>query len=539
METLHRRFSPFTLLIISINGMIGSAWLFVPLYAAKIAGSCAIIAWLIGGTATALIALTFAELSVLFPVAGGTAQIPKISHGAFTSFILSWIAWLSALTMAPIEVQAVLQYASTYFTSLTYIVNGVPLLTGIGFVWATALMLLFCIINIVSFKGLERFNLVLFTFKVLVIFLTIFTLIKVSFHPENFIGLSSSVSFSGWQAILSAVASGGVAFAFTGFKHGVELAGEAKKMKISIPLAIVGSVVCCLILYLGLQIAFIGALHPENLKQGWQHLSFAGDVGPFAGLAAGLGIVWLLKLLYIDATVSPSGAGLIYVTSTARILYAMSVLGYLPKFLTYLNNQKFPVAAIMVNFLLGMFLFLPLPGWQAMVGFLVSGMVISYAIGPIALLSLRLDLPNEKRFFKLPAPTLLCLLAFYFCNLIGYWTGWDTIYKLAIAIAIGLGFFVLACVRGKMREGSLGLKSVRWVLPYLGGLVLISYLGAFGGKNIIPFGWDFLVIGIFSVIMLYLAVINRSRASIEEMAQYSHAAMHVTEETPQLCCPHS
>src|SRR5579872_2965101 len=129
---LNRRFSPISLLMLSINGMIGSAWLFAPLYAAKIAGSGAIIAWIIGGGATALIALTFAELSVLLPVAGGTAEIPQLSHGSFTSFVLSWVAWLSALTMAPIEVQAVLQYASTYFPSLTHLVNGTPILTAFG-----------------------------------------------------------------------------------------------------------------------------------------------------------------------------------------------------------------------------------------------------------------------------------------------------------------------------------------------------------------------------------------------------------------------
>ncbi len=149
--TLNRRFSPFTLLIVSINGMVGSAWLFAPLYAAQIAGSGAIIAWLIGGIATALIALTFAEVSVLVPVAGGSARIPQLSHGIFTSFTLSWIAWLSALTMAPIEVQAVLQYASTYFTSLTHIVNGAHVLTHMGLIWATILMLTFCIINIRGF----------------------------------------------------------------------------------------------------------------------------------------------------------------------------------------------------------------------------------------------------------------------------------------------------------------------------------------------------------------------------------------------------
>lgn len=527
--TLNRRFTPINLLMLSINGMVGSAWLFAPLYAAKIAGSAAIIAWLIGGMATAIIALTFAELSVLFPVAGGTAQIPKLSHGAFTSFILSWVAWLSALTMAPIEVQAILQYASTYFSSLMNIKNGIPVLTTIGMIWATLLMLAFCMINIISYKGLVRSNFVLFVFKVLVIVLTVIVFIQTSFHPENFAGLSEATfSMSGWHAILTAVATGGVAFAFTGFKHGVELAGETKKLAVAIPLAIVGSVICCLVLYLGLQVAFIGALSPDILKHGWQQLSFVGDVGPFAGLAAGLGLIWLMKLLYIDAAVSPAGAGLIYVTSTARILYAMGEIGYVPRWLTYLNKQKFPVAAILVNFVLGMFLFLPLPGWQAMVSFLVSGMVISYAMGPVALLCMRLELPNEKRDFRLPAATFICSLAFYFCNLLSYWTGWDTIYKLAIAMTIGILFFTFAVLQGRLTFTSLGLKSAIWILPYLSGLVLISYLGAFGGKNVITFGWDFLVIGLFSMAILYMAVKNRAavvleRAFDQELAESAQA----------------
>lgn len=516
VEMLNRRFTPISLLMLSINGMVGSAWLFAPLYAAKIAGAGAIIAWLIGGIATAIIALTFAELSVLFPVTGGTAQIPQLSHGTFTSFIISWVAWLSALAMAPIEVQAILQYASTYFTSLTHLQNGTHVLTVVGLIWATILMLAFCIINIVSYKGLMRFNFVLFSFKVFVIIVVIAVLIKTSFNSTNFSQLVPiTFSVSGLQSILTAVASGGIAFAFTGFKHGVELAGEAKKLAIAIPLAIVGSVICCLILYVGLQVAFIGALNSDSLLHGWQNLSFMGDVGPFAGLAAGLGLVWLVKLLYIDSVVSPSGAGLIYVTSTARILYAMSQIGYLPRFLSYLNKQHFPVAAIMVNFVLGLFLFLPFPGWQAMVSFLVSGMVISYAMGPIALLCMRLEMPNEKRHFRLPAAKLICMLAFYFCNLLSYWTGWETIYKLAIAMAIGIAFFVIAGIRGHLAVPSYGLKSGLWLIPYLLGLMLISYFGAFGGKNVIPFGWDFLVIGIFSIVILYLAIKNRAAVLLE------------------------
>lgn len=252
---LNRRFSPINMLFLSINGIIGSAWLFAPLYSAKIAGSAAIISWLLGGFATIIITLTFAELSTLLPIAGGTTRFAQLTQGVATGFVISWVSWLSCVTMPPIEVQAVLQYISTYYPFLIQLVNHTPVLSDIGLFFATLVMFGLCVLNIASFKGFIRFNFFIFGFKFLVIVLTILMLIKTQFHPLNFTGGFHVTGAKKWEAILSAVATGGIAFAFTGFKHGVELAGETKNPQLAIPLAIVGSVVICLLLYLGLQVA--------------------------------------------------------------------------------------------------------------------------------------------------------------------------------------------------------------------------------------------------------------------------------------------
>lgn len=530
---LIRRFSPLSMLLLSINGMVGSAWLFGPLYAAKIAGSAAIISWVLGGLATVLIALTFAELSAFLPVAGGMARFPQLSHGTLTNMIMSWVGWLSCVTMPPIEVQATLQYASTYFPALTYLHHGTPLLTHIGLVSAAVLMLGLSIVNVASFKGLIRFNFTLFVFKVFVIIFTICALSKSSFYTSNFAGMLPGTSVANWHAILAAVAGGGIAFAFTGFTHGIALAGETKRSQFAIPLAIVGSVVCCLLLYLGLQIAFIGAINPTSLQHGWQNLTFVGEAGPFVGIAALLGLALLVKILYVDTVFSPLGAGLIYVTSTARTVYAMSKNGFFPPFLSHLNRKGFPIWAVALNFLLGMFLFLPLPGWQAMVSFLVSAVVIAYAMGPVSLLCLRLQLPNEKRPFHLPGASIICVIAFYCCNLISYWTGWDTIWKLAIAMAVGAVLLVIAYARGLIDKNEFGLRSIFWIGPYLIGLFLISYLGSFGGKGYIPFGWDFFVIGIFSIVILMLAIITRRGVIMQQ--QYQIYRNEVGNEVLKLC----
>lgn len=516
---LTRRFTPLTMLLLSINGMIGSAWLFGPLYAAKIAGSMAIVSWILGGFATVLIALTFAELATFLPIAGGMARFPQLSHGTLTNMIISWISWLSCVTMAPIEVQATLQYASTYFPSLTHEVAGIIVLTGFGLIWAAVLMVLLGIINVASFKGLVGSNMLLFCVKIAIIVFTISTFAKTSFHPGNFIDLKSSFTANSWHAILTAVATGGIAFAFTGFTHGIAMAGETKRSQVTIPLAIIGCVICCLFLYLGLQITFIGALDPSMIKNGWENLTFPGHAGPLVGVAMFLGLAWLVKLLYIDATLSPMGAGLIYSTTTARTVYAMSKNGYFPPFLSKLNHQGFPMYAVGLNCLIGMFLFL-LPGWQAMVDFLVSAVVISYAMGPIALLCLRLQLPEENRPFRLPFANVICILAFYCCNLISYWTGWDTIWKLAIAIGVGLVLLMFGYVKGYVDKTQFGMKSLFWLGPYLIGLFAMSYFGSFGGRGDITFGWDFLVIGIFSLVILGLAVATRQGAARAQFRIY-------------------
>ena len=270
MAKLTRRISPFALFMLSMNAIIGSGWLFAPLYAAKVAGSAAIISWVIGGIAAILIALTFAELSTMLPVAGGSAHIPQLSHGTFASFIMSWIAWITTLMLAPIEVQAVLQYASLFFPALMKVIDGTPTLTFWGYAWAAILMISLCVINIVSYRGLMRFNFVLCCFKFAVILLTLLAIFHASFNPNNFHGLfATTSSIPGWKSIFTAVATSGIVLAFNGFKSGVEMAGEAKNLSLAIPLSTAGAVFACLILYIALQVCFIGALPSDALQSGW------------------------------------------------------------------------------------------------------------------------------------------------------------------------------------------------------------------------------------------------------------------------------
>ncbi len=509
---MKRSLSPIALLFASISAILGSGWLFSAFYTSKIAGPSAIFAWLIGGFIVIVIAFVFAELSAMLPITGSSSRIPQFTHGTLVSFLFSWMIWLSYAALAPTEVQALLQYISFYIPSLTHATGG---LTKTGYMMAIGLMLIISTINIFSLRWLIRANNILTAAKIFIpVFISlIILLLFIKPHHASTLAHTTFMPF-GMHGVLSAIASGGIVFAFNGFKQACEMAGDAKRPSRSLPIAILGSIFICLIIYLLLQVAFVGSVTLTNLKQGWHHLALHGKTSPFAAIIYQDHLLWLQPLLYLGAIIGPLAAALMYANSSSRSLYGTSKNGYLPNFLQRVTTQGSPIAAIITNFLLGILFFAPLPGWGNMVTFLASLIAITYAIGPVSLLALRKQAPHQHRPFKLPLPHLWATIAFYFCTLLIYWSGWHIFQKFIIATLLGFVFLLgyhFFTERG--RKLKLHWRASTWIWLYFGGLTLISYLGNFGGGlNIIPFGWDFLVIGLFSIAIMSIATQYRLRA---------------------------
>lgn len=502
---LKKDISRLGLLFAAVGGVIGSGWLLGPFYTAQVAGPAAVCSWVIGGVLMMFIACTFAELSSSFPVAGGMVRFTHFSHGAFCSFTPGWAAWLAAVMVAPIETMAAVQYASNYIPGIAVSIAGKANLTAMGIGLAAVVMLIMCIINSYAVKYFAKSNSVIVSWKLTIPTIVVITLLATHFSSSNFTAFGGFAP-AGLKGILTALPTAGVIFSFIGYSPAVQLAEEAKNPQRAIPFAIIGAISIAIVLYALIEIAFIGAIDPTSLLGGWSMLSFSGDAGPIAGLLAGLGIVWLLKIIYIDAVVQPMGTGYIYTAATARSNLAMSKNGYMPEFMQKLNRHGSPVYAIATNYVIGMLFFLPFPGWQSMVSFIVSCFVIAYAIGPIACATLRRIKPDIHRPFKVPCYWFFCALAFYISNLIVFWTGWHVVWKMLLTVLFGYGVLFVQRFLHKETK-SLELRRGGWIVVYLLGIGILSYLGSFGGgANIMTFGEDFIVIGIFSIIVFAYAV---------------------------------
>jgi amino acid transporter len=171
-----------------------------------------------------LLALVHAELGSMYPVAGGSARYPHFSFGSLVGFAIGWIVWLGAVTVAPIEVEAALQYATNYLPWLTTTVGQVTVLTGAGIAIAVLLMLVFTVVNLVGAKLLAESNNVIMIWKIAIPLLAILVLIVASFHASNFTASGGFAPF-GVPGILSAIFTGDIIFAYQGFEQAIQLGG--------------------------------------------------------------------------------------------------------------------------------------------------------------------------------------------------------------------------------------------------------------------------------------------------------------------------
>ncbi|KIE25615.1 amino acid permease [Streptomyces sp. MUSC 125] len=507
----------------SVGSIIGSGWLFGAEKAVVVAGPAAIISWVIGAVAIVLLALVHAELGGMFPVAGGTARYPHYAFGGLAGMSFGWFSWLQAATVAPIEVEAMIGYAK-HWKWADGLQHADGTLSTSGFTIAVVLMAVFVGVNFFGVRALAHTNSAATWWKIAVPLAAIFIIAIGNFHPANF--TSEGFAPFGAKGVLAAISSSGIIFALLGFEQAIQLAGESRDPKRDLPRATLGSVAIGAVIYILLQVVFIVALPHASFAQGWAKLNFPGISGPWAGLATVVGLGWLGFVLYLDAIISPGGTGLIYTTATSRVSYGLAKNGYAPKVFAKTDSRGVPWFGLILSFVTGVICFLPFPSWQELVGFITSASVLMYAGAPLAYGVFADRLPRHERPYRLPGGKLVSPLSFVVANLIIYWSGWDTLWRLGFAILLGyvlLGSYAWYAIRKNLPDAPrLDFKAAQWLPGYLVGMGLLSWQGSFGGQGRIPLWWDMPVVGAFSLAVYYWARATASKAeaierSIEEV----------------------
>ncbi len=498
----------------SETSIIGSGWLFGAWLAAAAAGTAALLGWVIGGVAVMILALVHAELGAMYPVAGGTARFPHFAFGSVAGISFGFFSYVQAVTVAPIECFAALQYISYYWHGVFNADTGVT--TGYGILISILLMALFTVVNFLAMRLFARVNNVVTWWKVAIPVVAIIALLT-QFRGSNF-GSHGGFMPYGIKSLFAAIPSAGIIFAYLGFEQADQLAGEIKNPQKNLPRAIITAILLGTVIYVMLQVVFIGALRPGDLTHGFAGLADNAHLqsGPLAFLAGAVALGWLATLLRVDAVISPSGTGLMYLTSGSRVGYGLARNRYFPQIFSRVDSRGVPWASLLFAFVLGLVFLLPFPSWKALVGLVTSASVLMYAGAPLSLGAFRRQVPEASRPYRLPVASFLSPIAFIVANMLIYWSGLEVIWKLGVVLVIGYTLIGVSMAFDKERP-PLDWRSASWLPAYLVGMGIISWLGQYSGgaeaapvnTNTIPFWWDMAVVAVFSLVVYFWAMAVR------------------------------
>jgi len=506
--SLAREIGLIGLLWASMGSIIGSGWLFGAQKGLAAAGPASIISWVIGGVCILVLALVHAELGAMYPMSGGSARFPHYAFGGIAGAGFGWFSWLQAVTVAPIEVSAMILYLGHYSFAKDWLKPD-QTLTHTGLVVAIVLMAILASVNYLGVRALANTNSVMTWWKVGVPLGTIlFVAVLGGMHTSN---LTAADGFNpgGLKAILLAIPISGIIFSYLGFEQADQLAGESKNPKRDIPVAVIGSILLGLFIYIALQIVFLLALPASTIGKTWDQTGaglYTAFTGPWAQLASLVSLGWLAALLYFDAVVSPAGTGLIYTAAGARVSYGLARNSYFHSIFGRLTPSKVPWFGVLVSFIAGCVCFLPFPSWQSLVGLITSASVLMYAGAPLAFGAFRKRLPDTERPYRLPGGEIISPLAFVVASWIILWSGWETNYKLGILIVIGC----LLIFNREMDPEHMNLKAAAWLPVYLVGMGTITFFSTFSGRSnqgyTIDLWWSLIITAAFAVGIYFWAI---------------------------------
>ncbi len=389
----------FDLIVVGIGAMVGCGVFTVTgIVAAQFSGPAVIVSYFIGGIATILIALPYAELASMLPTSGSIYSYSQIAFGE----IFGWIA-LSVLALELVfgsvcAASAIGSYLASSLDQMFHIHIPVqylkgPFEGGVFNVPAGSVAIFFGFLTLAGGEGKSLLGTILVAVKILTVLL--FVIIAVPhFDTLNFIPFmpfGSGKVFAGAAILFTA---------FSGFSVIPTLADYCRNPARDVTFGILGSVILTLLIYVVVAILFVGLAHYSELNSPDALMTVLLNKGSCYGV----------KLLSCGIVLSIIAVFMIMLQATARIFMIASKDGLLPAFFQNLSVTGKPVKGMLFCIVL----FALLAGmikFEATAQTASIGALVDYTIAMGLVLFFRKRYPNLERKFKCPFVHLLVFVS--------------------------------------------------------------------------------------------------------------------------------
>lgn len=488
--SLKKELSYLDLIILGIAGAVGTGALFSTAGMASTAGPGAVIAWILGGIFYLFIGLTYSEISMNIPEAGGPSRYSLYSHGKATNLLnaMADLAWY--LFIPPIEALAVVEGISYFYPALLTS-SGTPTLEGA--ILGVILLLLFVPFNYFGVKFFGKSTTYIGIGKLALYLALALGVMGIYFSAKNFSAYGGLAPF-GFAGIFSAIPL--AMFAFGGIRVIPDYAEETK-VRNKLAAAIIITVIGQTLIYVLFAVAFVGGINWSTISLApgnWTAVTNALSGNPFVDLAQSSKVLLIIAL--IVAIIGPFVTGYIYLGAGTRVLFAMGRTGIVSKLMRQLHTTySIPVWALVVFGIVGAiltFLTSPVPTIYSLISDAVVAGYLGFAVNPVAMFAMR------KQFkYKLPGGQIIAPLAFIFSSLIAFWSGWPAVPYSVAVIALGSAIFgAIYKVRQKVFNSL-------WYIFYMLFITLMTYIGSDGALSLLNFYLATAIVTIVSVVVFF------------------------------------
>lgn len=403
------------------------------------AGPGIIVAFGLVGVICAAVALAYAELATMIPGSGGAYTYSYAALGE----LLAWFVGWSLILEYSLVVSAVAVGWSGYAVGF---LNGLDLNVPAalaagpharGVVNLPAVFIIFVVAGLLLFGTREGATVNAALVAVKIAALVLFVVVALpAFDPANFSplmphGFNKGVGSDGVERGVMAAAAI-VFFAFYGFDTISTAAEEAKNPARDLTIGIVGSMLLCTVIYMGVAAAAVGALpYPR----------FAGSPEPLAHILRELGSGGAAQWVAAAVVIGVPTVILAFLYGQTRIFFVMARDGLLPRGLSRLSARGVPVAvtlftAVIVAALAGA---LRLDEIAALAN---AGTLAAFTAVGVCLAVMRLRDPERPRVFKAPLWPLVALTTVAGCVYLFASLPLRTQLWFAVWNVVGVGVYV-------------------------------------------------------------------------------------------------
>lgn len=427
-QQLKKEIGFFAALTTVIGTVIGAGVFFKPtaLYGITGTASLGLLAWVIGGILTVCAGLTGAELSAAIPETGGMMAYLKRTYGNLTAFLLGWA---QTVIYFPANIAALAIIFGTQTVNLFGLNanENKMMIVGIAVITATFVTLM----NFLGAKAAGGIQTASTIGKLLPLALIIiFGLL----HKGDVTFQLYPIEAGPDRSFISALGSGLLAtmFAYDGWIHVGNIAGEMKNPKKDLPKAIILGLSIVTVVYLLINIAFLMVMSATAL---------AGTDTPASEVAKILFGTMGGKLVSIGILISVFGTINGYIMTGMRIPYAMALENKLPFskwFATLSNKSRVPYNCGIFVLLVSIIMML-IGGFNTLTDMLVFVIWIFYTMTFLALFILRKRESELARPYRVPLYPIIPMIAL----LGGLFIVFNTLFTQTLLALCGIGLTVL------------------------------------------------------------------------------------------------